>query len=250
MIGSLKQVRRYFTDQAIRHQVRLRLLDAITDRTSVIVAHSLGSVVAYETLFAAQAYPVTTLITLGSPLGLPNLIFHRLAPAPATEFGAWPGRVQHWTNIADMGDVVAKSAEASSGLRTERSRRRHSQRNQSSRRAALSHYSRDRIGCAGWLGPLTLVGCSQGSTRLATARSRRSAAARLPIRPIACTFPIGNGAAERSTGPATAQGRSHGEIYATAQGSDRASQLICAHDGLPVVTERSRREGPGRRGRR
>jgi hypothetical protein len=107
MVGSLKQVRRYFTDETLRHHVRQRLLDAITAQTSVIVAHSLGSVVAYETLCAAQPNQVTTLITLGSPLGLPNLIFDRLIPAPVAGFGAWPGRVRQWTNIADRGDIVA-----------------------------------------------------------------------------------------------------------------------------------------------
>jgi hypothetical protein len=47
---------------------------------------------------------VRTLVTLGSPLGIRNLIFDRLLPEP----GAWPGGTGlNWTNIADAGDVVA-----------------------------------------------------------------------------------------------------------------------------------------------
>ena len=46
-------------------------------------------------------------MTLGSPLGIRNLIFNLLEPAPQTGIGAWPGSVQRWINIADGGDVVA-----------------------------------------------------------------------------------------------------------------------------------------------
>ena len=77
------------------------------DDTRVIVAHSLGSVVAYEALCANPQWPVRHFITLGSPLGIRNLIFDALQPAPQREVGAWPGNVQHWTNISDSGDVVA-----------------------------------------------------------------------------------------------------------------------------------------------
>jgi pimeloyl-ACP methyl ester carboxylesterase len=101
LIGSLKQVRAYFTDPDIRHAVRQRVLDAVADQTRVLVGHSLGSVVAYEAL-CAERTSVKALVTLGSPLGIPNLVYDRLMPKP----GAWPG-VTAWTNIADRGDVVA-----------------------------------------------------------------------------------------------------------------------------------------------
>ena len=48
-----------------------------------MVGHSLGSVVAYEALCAHPEWPVRALVTLGSPLGIRNLIFDRLVPAPA-----------------------------------------------------------------------------------------------------------------------------------------------------------------------
>jgi hypothetical protein len=55
---------------------------------------------------------VVSFITLGSPLGIRNLIFDRLTPQPGSEgIGTWPGCVKHWTNIADKGDVVALQKE-------------------------------------------------------------------------------------------------------------------------------------------
>ncbi|WP_202919450.1 hypothetical protein [Saccharothrix deserti] len=107
MIGALKQVSTYFIDPDARRNVQQRVLDAITPETTVVVAHSLGSVVAYEALCATRGTPVTTLVTLGSPLGLPNLVFDRLVPTPIDGRGAWPGAVRSWTNVADRGDVVA-----------------------------------------------------------------------------------------------------------------------------------------------
>jgi hypothetical protein len=109
-IGDLKQVRAYFSDTEIREKAQGALADMISIDTRVVVAHSLGSVVAYEALCAHPEWPVRTLVTLGSPLGLPNLVFHRLQPTPTagpSPRGAWPGSVDTWTNIADAGDIVA-----------------------------------------------------------------------------------------------------------------------------------------------
>jgi pimeloyl-ACP methyl ester carboxylesterase len=107
MIGSLKQVSSYFTDQGLRLQIRQRVLDTIDADTAIVVAHSLGSVVAYEALCDEPDTPVTTLVTVGSPLGLRNLIFDRLIPSPKNDRGSWPGNVSYWTNIADRDDIVA-----------------------------------------------------------------------------------------------------------------------------------------------
>ncbi|MGP3966960.1 hypothetical protein [Streptomyces sp. 6N223] len=107
MIASLRQVRRYLTEPATREAVRERLAALVTDDTRVIVAHSLGTVVAYETLSAHPEWRDTALVTLGSPLAIPNIVFDRLIPAPADGRARWPGSVTHWTNIADRGDVVA-----------------------------------------------------------------------------------------------------------------------------------------------
>ncbi|WP_410659465.1 hypothetical protein [Amycolatopsis sp. lyj-112] len=102
LIGSLKQLRIYFTEPRVRDRIRQRVLDSVTAETRVLVGHSLGSVVAYEALCAEPDLPVTTFVTLGSPLGIPNLVFDRLEPEP----GRWPN-VDTWTNISDQNDIVA-----------------------------------------------------------------------------------------------------------------------------------------------
>jgi len=114
LLGDLRQVRDYFHVPHIRGQVAETVAEAIEDDTRVLVGHSLGSVVAYEALCAHPEWPVRMLVTLGSPLGIPNLIFERLQPTPMPKApartgprGWWPGEGRMWTNIADQADVVA-----------------------------------------------------------------------------------------------------------------------------------------------
>lgn len=113
LIFDLRQVQRYFTEPPVRAAAQQRLGQMVTDETRVLVGHSLGSVVAYEALCAHPEWGVQTLITLGSPLGIRNLIFDRLVPPPeqfpqpGTSPGRWPGSVTTWVNVADDGDVVA-----------------------------------------------------------------------------------------------------------------------------------------------
>jgi hypothetical protein len=91
-------------DGPARRAVRQRVADAITDsRADVVIAHSLGSVVAYETLWERPELSVDLLVTLGSPLALPKVVLPRLEPG---ERGRPPG-VRRWVNLADPGDLVA-----------------------------------------------------------------------------------------------------------------------------------------------
>jgi pimeloyl-ACP methyl ester carboxylesterase len=108
MIGALKQVQHlYITDDAINAAVQACVSSVVQYDTRVVIGHSLGSVVAYEALCAHPEWPVKRLVTLGSPLGWPNLVFDRLKPSPSNGIGVWPGALDSWINIADMGDVVA-----------------------------------------------------------------------------------------------------------------------------------------------
>ncbi|MFE4824059.1 hypothetical protein ACFRFU_48515 [Streptomyces sp. NPDC056704] len=107
LVADLKQVRAYLTDPVVHAAVQQRLADRIAPDTRVLVAHSLGTVVAYEALCAHPEWPVRTLVTLGSPLGIRNLVFERLRVPGDGKPGDWPGSVEQWTNIADEGDVVA-----------------------------------------------------------------------------------------------------------------------------------------------
>ncbi len=107
MIGNLKQVVSYFEDSHIREQAVALVRNLLSDDTRVVVGHSLGSVVAYEAL-CQGSHQVNTFLSIGSPLGIQNLIFQRRRPAPsALGVGQWPGAIRYWTNIADRGDVVA-----------------------------------------------------------------------------------------------------------------------------------------------
>ncbi|MFI6067094.1 hypothetical protein ACIA47_17825 [Micromonospora sp. NPDC051227] len=87
-----------------RQNAQDRLATVLAEhRPHVLVAHSLGSVVAFETLCANPELGVDLLITLGSPLGLPNVVFHKIQPPLVRR----PPQVRRWVNIADIGDFVA-----------------------------------------------------------------------------------------------------------------------------------------------
>jgi pimeloyl-ACP methyl ester carboxylesterase len=105
IVGFVRQVRRYFEDLELREKIQAELSAAVGDDTRVLVAHSLGSVVAYEALRNNPEWPVQTLITLGSPLGLPS-IQQRLWAQAGLENG-WAGPVRTWVNIAARQDAVA-----------------------------------------------------------------------------------------------------------------------------------------------
>jgi hypothetical protein len=75
---TLTQVTRYLRDDDIRNDAQDRVLAHIGPETRLVIAHSLGSVVAYEALHRTT-HPVA-LVTLGSPLGLRTVIYDRLRP--------------------------------------------------------------------------------------------------------------------------------------------------------------------------
>ncbi|MFB6717036.1 hypothetical protein ACFCZY_36665 [Streptomyces sp. NPDC056237] len=99
-------------DSPARAAVREEVAACIArHRPRVVLAHSLGTVVTYETLHAHPELQVELLVTMGSPLALPHGVFDRLVPnptgAPSARFGVRPAGVARWVNIADPGDPVA-----------------------------------------------------------------------------------------------------------------------------------------------
>lgn len=98
-----------------RQHARETVAELIRDqRPDVVIAHSLGTVVAYEALHTLPDTPVPLLLTLGSPLALPHAVHPRLKPAPIADpalghrpRGTRPPGVARWVNIADPGDPVA-----------------------------------------------------------------------------------------------------------------------------------------------
>jgi pimeloyl-ACP methyl ester carboxylesterase len=98
----LLQVTRYLTEDGLRAAVQARVAALLDDDTQLVIGHSLGSVVAWEACWAL-GQPLPVLVTLGSPLGLDNVVYPRLCPQPPT----WPELVNRWVNIAHPDDVVA-----------------------------------------------------------------------------------------------------------------------------------------------
>ncbi|MER5344958.1 alpha/beta hydrolase family protein [Streptomyces mirabilis] len=104
------EVAAYLRPGTAREDARSEVARVIREqRPEVLIAHSLGSVVAYEALWHEPRPEVPLLITLGSPLALPHAVFPRLQPSPGTETGTGgrPPGVRRWVNIADPGDLVA-----------------------------------------------------------------------------------------------------------------------------------------------
>jgi len=106
----IHQLGRYFADSSIRDEVRSRFIEVVDSDTEVIVAHSMGTVVAYECLAAHAEWSPHTFITLGSPLG-GDFVFPNLEPAPVAGLGAWPGSITTWTNVAAIDDTIVRIPE-------------------------------------------------------------------------------------------------------------------------------------------
>ncbi|MET7772149.1 hypothetical protein [Nocardia sp. NPDC005366] len=98
---ALTQVTRYLEDSEVRDIAQRRVLDLIGPDTRIVLAHSLGSVVAYEAMHRSD-HPAT-LVTLGSPLALQSIIYPRLRPQPPFV----PPSAIRWENLADRDDIVA-----------------------------------------------------------------------------------------------------------------------------------------------
>ena len=106
-VRDLKQVNWFLDDPDTKERVLSRVAAEVSTDTVILIGHSLGSVVAYEYLCQYQPGQVHLFVTVGSPLGIPNLVFDRLTPKPIEGRGAWPGHATRWVNVADEDDVVA-----------------------------------------------------------------------------------------------------------------------------------------------
>ncbi|MGW4771964.1 hypothetical protein ACWEO2_28475 [Nocardia sp. NPDC004278] len=108
LVGNVKQATAFIGDPAVKARVLGRLRETVTSDTRVLIGHSLGSIVAYEYLCAAGSdSPIELLVTMGSPLGIPSLVFDRLTPAPVDGVGVWPGSDRRWVNVSDPDDFIA-----------------------------------------------------------------------------------------------------------------------------------------------
>lgn len=91
----------YTTRPGIRDEVDGIVARALTEEPTVVIAHSLGTVVAYSVLRNdRRRLKVPLLITLGSPLGV-RAIRNQLIPI------RMPAPVESWYNAFDSRDVVS-----------------------------------------------------------------------------------------------------------------------------------------------
>lgn len=92
----------YLTDDAVRATINKIVSDTLTTDTTVVVGHSLGSVVAYDVLRTdKRKLSVPLYVTIGSPLGI-ELIRSKLRPVKFPK-----PIVKRWFNAYDQKDVIA-----------------------------------------------------------------------------------------------------------------------------------------------
>jgi hypothetical protein len=104
--GDLVQVRRFQRDDGLAAAVLDRVRQMLSQNPRLLIGHSLGSVVAYEALCQIRDHGITTLITLGSPLGLRS-IREAMSQEARDRMPNLPPGVLRWVNIYDPSDAVA-----------------------------------------------------------------------------------------------------------------------------------------------
>ncbi len=97
--------------QAARDKLKAALVDAASsDRRVLLLAHSMGSVIAWDALWQMTrdgvAASVDQFVTIGSPLGQ-KIVQRHLLGREESEEGRYPDGINHWINIAAIGELTA-----------------------------------------------------------------------------------------------------------------------------------------------
>jgi hypothetical protein len=103
---AIRDVYTYLHDAEVRDAVDAGVLAALpTDEPAVVVAHSLGSVIAYQVLRSAGAagLSVPLFVTLGAPLAIRTVRDAVTAIAPP----GWPAPVERWVAVRDPRDLLS-----------------------------------------------------------------------------------------------------------------------------------------------
>lgn len=100
---------RYQNDAVLRRTIRERFLVVLrkaqaNDLRTMLVAHSMGSLIAFDVLLAHPELRIDHMLTVGSPLGLGEVKAHS-----RREFGRLqvPEGVGRWDNFSDQRDPIA-----------------------------------------------------------------------------------------------------------------------------------------------
>jgi pimeloyl-ACP methyl ester carboxylesterase len=108
-----RDLARYYAELEVRKALRRRLREAIDradGRRVMVIAHSMGSIVAYDALRElGRERPnalVEHLVTIGSPLGLPHVKLP-IREESGSRTLRTPSVVRRWSNLAKRRDPVA-----------------------------------------------------------------------------------------------------------------------------------------------
>lgn len=106
-VSAMREVRIYLYEPDLAARVRALVASAFDASISVVLGHSLGSVIAYDLLRRGEIVPdrrsVRTLVTCGSPLAIPSV--RRGLNISDGEPLKLPGDTA-WINVFDPGDFV------------------------------------------------------------------------------------------------------------------------------------------------
>ncbi|MCF8260736.1 MAG: GPI inositol-deacylase [Melioribacteraceae bacterium] len=112
---SEKQTESENSEHLVKDKIRQRLvrtLNKYRDHDILLIAHSMGSIIAYDVLtFILPEAKIDTFITIGSPLGMPIVRSKIAAEANIKLYGTQlktpPGILNRWYNFSDLEDQVA-----------------------------------------------------------------------------------------------------------------------------------------------
>lgn len=113
----LRDLRRYVQNRGnIAQQVRQKLKRPLraahaAKRPILLIAHSMGSVIAYESLWQMsradrEPMDIDLLLTMGSPLGQ-RYIQNRIKGCDAIGAVRFPDNIRRWINLSSVGDLTA-----------------------------------------------------------------------------------------------------------------------------------------------
>lgn len=112
--AKLNDLHRYYEDGDVRAELRRRLEEKLLKapetrgKRVMLVAHSMGSIIAYDVLRALgkdnPGYRIDHFVTIGSPLGLPH-VKNRIYQE--NHLVRTPSVVRRWTNFAERRDPVS-----------------------------------------------------------------------------------------------------------------------------------------------
>ena len=113
----LRDLRRYVKNkndiaEVVRRRLKMPLRDAWKlDRPVLLIGHSMGSIVAYDSLWQLSQEPdyeqkIDLFMTMGSPLAQ-KFIQRRIKGAKGAQNNRYPRTIRRWVNIAAVGDLTS-----------------------------------------------------------------------------------------------------------------------------------------------